>query len=295
MADFHGVFPYLVSPVDQTGRIKSAVLARLVDDLIAAGVHGLTPLGSTGEFAYLNAAQRADVVRATINAAAGRVPVIAGVAATATADAVAQAREYQKLGADGILAILESYFPLAEPQVEAYFRAITDAVDVPVVLYTNPQFQRTDLSLDVIARLAEHPRIRYIKDASTNTGRLLSIANRCERLKVFSASAHIPAAVMLIGGVGWMAGPACVIPRQSVRLYDLCHAGRWSAAMELQRRLWRINEIFARFNLAACIKAALAIKGYDVGDPVPPQRALSGQEREIVATALAAVAEMAEA
>jgi len=286
MADFHGVFPYLVSPVDQTGRIKSAVLARLVDDLIAAGVHGLTPLGSTGEFAYLNAAQRADVVRATIDA---------GVAATATADAVAQAREYQKLGADGILAILESYFPLAEPQVEAYFRAITDAVDVPVVLYTNPQFQRTDLSLDVIARLAEHPRIRYIKDASTNTGRLLSIANRCERLKVFSASAHIPAAVMLIGGVGWMAGPACVIPRQSVRLYDLCHAGRWSAAMELQRRLWRINEIFARFNLAACIKAALAIKGYDVGDPVPPQRALSGQEREIVATALAAVAEMAEA
>ena len=295
MADFHGVFPYLVSPVDQTGRIKSAVLARLVDDLIAAGVHGLTPLGSTGEFAYLNAAQRADVVRATIDAAAGRVPVIAGVAATATADAVAQAREYQKLGADGILAILESYFPLAEPQVEAYFRAIADAVDVPVVLYTNPQFQRTDLSLDVIARLAEHPRIRYIKDASTNTGRLLSIANRCERLKVFSASAHIPAAVMLIGGVGWMAGPACVIPRQSVRLYDLCHAGRWSAAMELQRRLWSINEIFARFNLAACIKAALAIKGYDVGDPVPPQRALSGQEREIVATALAAVAEMAEA
>ena len=147
--------------------------ARLVDDLIAAGVHGLTPLGSTGEFAYLGNAQRTDVVRATIEAAAGRVPVIAGVAATATADAVAQAKGYQKLGADGILAILESYFPLAEPQVEAYFRAIADAVDVPVVLYTNPQFQRTDLTLDVIARLSEHPRIRYIKDASTNTGRLL--------------------------------------------------------------------------------------------------------------------------
>ena len=169
-----------------------------------------------------------EVVRATIEAAAGRVPVIAGVAATATADAVAQARDYQKLGADGILAILESYFPLAEPQVESYFRAIADAVDIPVVLYTNPQFQRTDLSLDVIARLSEHPRIRYIKDASTNTGRLLSIMNRCERLRVFSASAHIPAAVMLIGGVGWMAGPACVIPRQSVRLYDLCRAGRWA-------------------------------------------------------------------
>jgi 4-hydroxy-tetrahydrodipicolinate synthase len=286
MAEFHGVFPYLVSPVDEAGRVKTVVLGRLADDLIASGVHGLTPLGSTGEFAYLNNEQRASVVRATIEAAAGRVPIVAGVAATATADAVAQARLYESLGADGILAILESYFPLKDAQVEEYFRAIADAVDVPLVLYTNPQFQRTDLTLDVIARLAEHPRIRYIKDASTNTGRLLSIMNRCERLKVFSASAHIPAAVMLIGGVGWMAGPACIIPRQSVRLYDLCRAGRWGEAMELQRKLWRINEVFARFNLAACIKAALQHRGYDVGDPVPPQRPLGADERRIVAAVL---------
>jgi 4-hydroxy-tetrahydrodipicolinate synthase len=253
-------------------------------------LHGLTPLGSTGEFAYLNNDQRAAIVSASIEAAAGRVPVVAGVASTVTADAVAQARHYAGLGADGILAILESYFPLADAQVEAYFRAIADAVEVPVVLYTNPQFQRSDLSLDVIARLAEHPRIRYIKDASTNTGRLLSIMNRCALLKVFSASAHIPAAVMLIGGVGWMAGPACVIPRQSVRLYQLCRAGHWPQAMELQRALWRINEIFARFNLAACIKAALQLQGYDVGDPIAPQRALGADERRVVAAALEAVA-----
>jgi 4-hydroxy-tetrahydrodipicolinate synthase len=289
MSDLHGVFPYLVSPIDDAGRVKADVLARLVHDLIAAGVHGLTPLGSTGEFAYLNNEQRADIVRVTVEAASGRVPVIAGVASTATTDAVAQARRYQELGADGVLAILESYFPLADAQVEAYFRAIADAVDLPVVLYTNPQFQRSDLSLDVIARLAEHPRIRYIKDASTNTGRLLSITNRCAGLKVFSASAHIPAAVMLIGGVGWMAGPACVVPRQSVRLYELCRAGRWSDAMALQRALWRINEIFARFNLAACIKAALALQGYEVGDPVAPQRPLNAEERRVVAAALAAV------
>ncbi len=266
-AELHGVFPYLVTPVDGAGRIKADVLGRLAGDLVAAGVHGLTPLGSTGEFAYLDTAQRAEAVRVTIAAAAGRVPVIAGVAATATADAVAQARAYQKLGADGILAILESYFPLAEPQVEAYFRAIADAVDLPVVLYTNPQFQRSDLSLDVIARLGTHPRIRYIKDASTNTGRLLSIMNRAAGLKVFSASAHIPACVMLIGGVGWMAGPACVIPRQSAALYELCRAGRWPEAMALQRRLWRLNEIFARFHVAAGIKAARESPGYAGGAP----------------------------
>src|SRR5665213_2774925 len=204
MSDFRGVFPYLVSPIDAQGRILTDVLGRLASDLIKAGVHGLTPLGSTGEFAYLTREQRESVVCVTIEAASKRVPVIAGVASTSTTEAVAQAKSYQALGADGILAILEAYFPLRDAQIEAYFRAIADSVDIPVVLYTNPQFQRSDLTLDVIARLSEHPRIQYIKDASTNTGRLLSIMNRCPQMKVFSASAHIPAAVMLIGGVGWM-------------------------------------------------------------------------------------------
>jgi 4-hydroxy-tetrahydrodipicolinate synthase len=284
---FHGVFPYLVSPVDADGTVRTAVLGRLCDDLIAAGVHGLTPLGSTGEFAYLDAAQRTRVVEATIEAAARRVPVIAGVASTATADAVRQAKAWQTLGADGILAILDAYFPVGDAQVEAYFRAIADAVDIPVVIYTNPQFQRADLTLDVIGRLSKHPRIGYIKDASTNTGRLLSIINRCgDDLQVFAASAHIPAAVMLIGGVGWMAGPACVVPRQSVQLYELCKAGRWPEAMLLQRKLWRLNEAFARFNLAACIKAGLVLQGYDVGDPVPPQAALTKDQTSVVAALL---------
>ncbi len=289
MTKFHGVYPYLVSPVDAQGRVKTDVLGKLSADLIDAGVHGLTPLGSTGEFAYLTREQRDAVVKTTIEAAHKRVPVIAGVASTSTADAVEQAKRYQGFGADGILAILEAYFPLKDAQIDAYFRAIADAVDIPVVLYTNPNFQRSDLTLDVIARLATHPRIQAIKDASTNTGRLLSIMNRAPQINVFSASAHIPAAVMMIGGVGWMAGPACIVPRQSVKLYDLCRAEKWPEAMKLQREMWRINEAFAKFNLAACIKAGLQIQGYDVGDPVPPQQPLSAEDRKVVEGLLASL------
>jgi len=293
-AEFHGVFPYLVSPVDEAGNVKADVLARLCDDLIAAGVHGLTPLGSTGEFAYLGWSQRKRVVEVVIEAAKGRVPVVAGVAATTIADAVSQAREYQRLGANGILAIMEAYFPISDEGVYSYFKAIADAVSLPVVLYTNPNFQRSDLSLPVIDRLAHVPNIGYIKDASFNTGRLLSIINKVEgRMKVFAASAHIPACVMMIGGVGWMAGPACVAARQSVELYELCRRGDWTAAMAKQRPLWALNQAFARHNLAACIKGALELQGYPVGAPLPPQAPLSPEGVEEVRRALQAIGALA--
>lgn len=286
-AAFHGVFPYLVSPVSPSGEVMSEVLDRLCRDLIAAGVHGLTPLGSTGEFAYLSWPQRRRVVEVVVKAASRRVPVVAGVAATTIADAVFQAREMQELGCDGILAILEAYFPISDEGVHAYFKAIADAVTVPVVLYTNPNFQRSDLSLPVIDRLSRIPNIRYIKDASYNTGRLLSIINRVEgRMAVFAASAHIPACVMLIGGKGWMAGPACIVPKQSVDLYERCRRGDWNSAMQLQRQLWSINQVFAKYNLAACIKGGLELQGYAVGTPLPPQPALSPEGIEEVRLAL---------
>jgi 4-hydroxy-tetrahydrodipicolinate synthase len=289
-ASFHGVFPYVVSPLHPAGEVNAPVLARLCDDLIKAGVHGLTPLGSTGEFAYLGWTQRRRVVEVVLEAAKGRVPVVAGVASTTVADAVFQARELERLGCNGILAILEAYFPIADEGVFAYFKAIADAVSLPVVLYTNPNFQRSDLSLPVIDRLSRIPNIGYIKDASFNTGRLLSIINRVEgRMQVFAASSHIPACVMMIGGVGWMAGPACVAPAQSVELYELCRRGDWAAAMERQRPLWNLNQAFAKYNLAACIKGGLELQGYPVGAPLPPQAPLPPEGVEDVRRALAGI------
>ena len=283
MTDFHGVFPYLVSPIDASGRIKTDVLGEALRR------------PDQGRRAWPDAARLDRRVRLSQPRAApsrgagdhrGRARARAGYRRRRL-DRPPPTRsrrrsDYQRLGADGILAILEAYFPLKDAQVEAISApsptpSIFRSCSTPIRISS-----AAICTLDVIARLAEHPRIRYIKDASTNTGRLLSIMNRCPDLKVFSASAHIPAAVMLIGGVGWMAGPACIVPRQSVRLYELCQAARWPEAMKLQRELWRINEAFARFNLAACIKAGLQIQGYEVGDPVPPQAPLNDDERRAV-------------
>lgn len=192
MSNLFGVMPYLATPVRADGKVNAPVLERLSNDLVAAGVHGLAVLGSTGEFAYLDSDQKRDAVNVVINVSKGRVPVIAGVASTSTSQAITQALAYQKLGADGILLTLDAYFPLSELQILSYFKAIADAVDIPIVIYTNPNFQKVSLSLDVIENLSRHPRIQYLKDASTDTGRLLSVKNRCgDNIGLFAATSHI--------------------------------------------------------------------------------------------------------
>ncbi len=284
---FRGIFPYLVSPVDPaTGAVREAVLRRLVEHLVAAGVHGLSPLGSTGESPYLNGEQRAEIVRVTVAAAGGRVPVVPGVAAFATQDAIDQARRYVAAGADGIVLILQQYFPLSRAAVAGFFRDVAAAVpSCPIVLYSNPRLAGVGLPADLVAELAEIPNVQYFKEASGQTGEILTVLNRSPRIKVFSASAHIPLTVLQLGGVGWMAGPACLLPRACVALYDLAAAGEWERAMVVQRRLWRVNEIFSKHGLAACVKAGLELQGFEVGPPLAPQLPLPE----------AAVAEIAEA
>lgn len=286
--DWHGIFPYLVSPIDaESGGVREGVLRDLVEHLIARGVHGLTPLGSTGEFAYLTFAQKREVVRIVVEAARGRVPVVAGVAAFASHDAVEQARAFVALGVDGVVAVLQRMFPLSEVGVEEYFRGVAAAVPCPVVIYTNPGLVGGDVTPAMIERLSAVPNISYVKDASGETGRILSILNRCgDRIRVFSASAHIPLLVFELGGVGWMAGPACIMPAECVQLFELARAGRHDEALALQRRLWRVNEVFQRYSLAACIKAALTLQGFDVGGPIAPQQPLGDEAMAEIAAAL---------
>jgi 4-hydroxy-tetrahydrodipicolinate synthase len=286
---FHGIFPYVVSPIDaSTGRVREAVLRALVEHLIASGVHGLSPLGSTGEIVYLTFEQRCEIVQVVIDAAAGRVPVVPGVSAFATGDAVRQAEALVRLGADGLVVMLQTQFPVSRKGIAQYFRDVAASVPCPIVVYTNPGLGGADVTPEIVADLTDVPNIRYVKDASGRTGRILAIRNRVgDRIGIFSASAHIPAVVFRLGGVGWMAGPACVIPRQSVALYDLATAGKWDEAFALQAQLWRLNELFEQYSLAACIKTALTLQGFDVGPPLPPQEPLAPAAVAEIRTALA--------
>jgi len=292
MTDFHGIYPYLVSPIDDaTGRVRERVLRDLIDHLIQCGVHGLSPLGSTGEFAYLTFEQRGEIVRIVVDAAAKRVPVLAGVAAFSTFDALRQAEAFVRLGVDGLILILQQMYPVSPRGIERHFRTLAEAFpETSLTLYTNPGLLGGDIPLDVLDTLSHLPNIEYIKDASGQTGRILTLLNRMgQRIKVFSASAHIPLLVLQLGGVGWMAGPACVMPRECVRLYSLAREGRMAEAVAEQRRQWAMNEAFTKYSLAACIKTALQLQGFDVGDPISPQEPLRPEAVEDIRRALAQI------
>jgi 4-hydroxy-tetrahydrodipicolinate synthase len=280
---FAGIFPYLVTPLDPKGRLKENVLADLVEHLIRKGVHGLTPLGSTGEGAYLDWPIKKRAVEIVAEAAKGRVPVVAGVNNMTTHGAVFEASETERIGVDGILVVLPTYFPVNDEQVVAHFSAVARAVSCPVALYTNPTFAMWDFTVETLKQLAQEPNIGYLKDASGNIGKLMSIITAVgDRFKIFSASAHVPLFVFMLGGVGWMAGPACLIPEQSIALYELACQKRWEEALAFQKKLWPLNVAFQRYSLAACVKAGLEMQGFRVGPPLPPQRQLDPQGRKVV-------------
>ncbi len=281
--NFAGIFPYLVTPLDEKGRLKEKVLAELVDHLIRKGVHGLAPLGSTGEGAYLDWPTKRRVVEVVVEASGGRVPVVAGVNNLKTHGAVSEATETERIGADGILVVLPTYFPVEDQQVVAHFRTVAQAVSSPVTLYTNPRFAMWDFTVDTLRELVEESNIRYLKDASGNIGKLMSIVTALgDRLKIFSATAHVPLFVFMLGGVGWMSGPACLIPEQSIALYEMACQKRWEDALALQKKLWPLNVAFQRYSLAACVKAGLEMQGFPVGPPLPPQKQLESEGRKVV-------------
>jgi 4-hydroxy-tetrahydrodipicolinate synthase len=202
------------------------------------------------------------------------VPVVPGVSSFATTDALRQAETCARLGADAIVLMLQSFFPVPPGGVLGYFTRVAERSTLPICLYANPGLT-VDLPPAMVNELSYLPTVRYFKEASGNTGRILTTMNLVgDRMQMFSASAHIPLVVFQLGGVGWMAGPACLMPKGCVHLWELCQAGRWDDALVLQRKLWRLNEVFQRYSLAACIKTGLQLQGFEVGDAIPPQQPL---------------------
>ncbi|WP_428770756.1 dihydrodipicolinate synthase family protein [Treponema sp. HNW] len=296
MIELHGIIPYLVSPIDRNGLVITSELQRLCSDLIDEGVHGLCVLGSCGEFPYLTLEQKKGVVITAVNTAAKRVPVVAGVCGFSVMQAKTEAKLFTELGVDAVVIMLEKYFSLSPESMAAFYRSVAESIPcVPCVLYSNPKFMHFEIPMSVFEMLSDVPNIIYYKEASGVTGKLLNFKNLFNaRYKLFSASAHIPLFVSMLGGVGWMAGPACLAPKTCIRLYELSKQGNIESALELQQKMWLLNDIFLKFGLTCCVKAGLEYLGYKVGAPIPPLEPLSSEQKEILFTVIDSVRVLGE-
>lgn len=286
---WQGVFPYLVTPSDAKATLREDALKQMIDFVIDAGVHGITPLGSTGEMAFFTEEARDRVIAVAVEHAQGRVPVVSGVGGFSTVATVRQAGLAKRRGVDGLLVTLQAYTPLSDQQIIQFYTDVASETDLPIVIYHHHKLCHVELSLDVAHALAAIDNIYYVKESSGN----LTFFNNAPALgeaglHLFGATAVSPVISMLLGAIGWMSGPACVFPRESVAMYDLCREGRYAEAVALERAIGPALAAFRKFGPAPATKALLRARGLDMGDTVAPVTASIPDADEIIAKAVAA-------
>jgi 4-hydroxy-tetrahydrodipicolinate synthase len=240
---FKGSYTALVTPF-KGGALDEEALRRLVDWQIAEGTHGLVPVGTTGESPTLSHDEHKRVVEITIEVARGRVPVIAGAGSNSTAEAIDFARHAKKAGADGILVVTPYYNKPTQEGLYQHFKAINDAVDVPIVIYNIPGRSIVDMSVDTMARLYELKNIVGVKDATANLARCsqqrLAMGPDFIQLSGEDATAL---GFMAHGGHGCISVASNVAPRLCAEFQNACLKGDYATALKLQDKLMVLHDV----------------------------------------------------
>ncbi len=278
MKRLQGTFTVTVTPFTADGRnIAEAELRRFVDWQIDNGVHGLIPVASTGEFLSLSDAERRRVAEITIEQANGRVPVLVGTGAECTWDAVRYSREAEAMGADGVLVIPPFYSTPTDAELFAHYRAIGEAISIPVMLYNNPATSNVDMRPPLVAELAKIDNVSYIKESTLDPTRVRDILRLSDgRMTVFGGIMGYES--FLNGAAGWTAVGCNLMPRAFSDMYRLCVEKRDpDAASALYDRIKPVIDLVGEDRYVTATKAALNRMGMSVGPPRPPRLPASGE------------------
>jgi len=291
---FRGVFAALVTPMQANEEIDYARLGAFADHLVRQGVHGLIPLGSTGEYYALSANERERVLRATLEAAAGRVPVVAGTNAGATRDVIAFSRQAEVLGCAGVM-LASPYYSLPRPEeLLVHFRAVSNAIGIPIMLYNYPGRTGVDMSPEFIERLARLKNVRYVKESTGEMQRITELLRRCgDHLGVFCGCDTIALESLMIGAIGWVGGVANVLPAAHAMLYKLAVVKRdYVAARRLFFAMLPTLELMeGGGKYTQWVKAACGLMGHECGPPRRPLGPATKSERTQLREALRQTAE----
>jgi 4-hydroxy-tetrahydrodipicolinate synthase len=258
---FRGVLPALVTPF-RDGEVDEDAFVRLVERQIIGGVHGLVPVGTTGESATLSHDEHRRVVELCVKTAAGRVPVIAGAGSNSTAEAIALVRHAKQVGADAALVVTPYYNRPSQEGLYAHYRAINDAVQLPVIIYNVPARTSVDIANDTLARLSKLPNMVGIKDATGDLARASFQRLMCgEDWVMLSGNDDMALGYLAHGGHGCISVTANVAPEPCAAFYNDAMAGQWQGALYGQDRLVRLHRALFADASPAPTKFALAHLG----------------------------------
>jgi 4-hydroxy-tetrahydrodipicolinate synthase len=285
-----GTYTVLITPFTADGsKVDLQAMKALVDWQIQQGIHGLIPLGSTGEFMSLSVEERSAVAECVIRTAAGRVPVLIGTGHEDTREVVRASKEAEKLGADGVMIIPPFYSTPTEDELFHHYKTVGEALSIPIMIYNNPATANVDMRPETVARLSRIDNVKYIKESTLEVTRVRDIIELCgDRMTVFAGILGYES--FWLGAQGWVAVCSNLLPKESADLFTLVADRRdQPAALALYKRILPIVRWVGGHRYVSATKAGFAMMGRPVGEPRPPRLPLSPADREQLRRDLAAL------
>jgi 1-pyrroline-4-hydroxy-2-carboxylate deaminase len=282
-----GVHAAIVTHFGPDLEVDHDALAAEVRRLIEGGVHGIVPNGTVGEGGSLTREERRAVIETAAEAAAGRVPVCAGVSAATAEQAATYARDANAAGADGVMTLPPLLYRADHRELLRFFADVAAATELPMMIYNNPAASGSDLAPELLAEIvAEVPAVSALKETSCDARRIAELVNLCPGVDVMVGGDDWALEGFCAGASGWISGVAVVFPVQAVRLWDLCAAGELPAARELYAELLPLGRLDMTPKLVQYFKAALDELALGGGPCRPPRLPLGHDELAILRKAV---------
>lgn len=278
--EWAGVFPAVTTKFRPDFSLDEEANRAHLRAQLAAGVHGVIVSGSLGEASTLETDEKIALVRMIADEAAGRIPVLCGVAERSTANACRFVERAAEAGADGFMLLPPMLYPTDRRETMAYLRTVAEASPRPIMVYNNPVAYRTDVTPEMFAELADEPTFVAIKESSDDVRRITAIKNLTgERYRIFCGVDNIALEALVLGAVGWVAGLVCAFPAETVAIHDLVRAGRLDEAVRLYRWFMPLLDLDVSTKLVQNIKLAEVHTGMGTETVRPPRLPLEGAER----------------
>ena len=279
---FRGVFSFSVTPTTDGGdKIDHDRFRAFLDFQIEQGVHGIAVFGSTGSNGSFSEEEKRETMTMAVKHVKGRVPLIFGTGAITTAEAVRQSKYAEDAGADGLLVVPITYWPLTESEVYEHYRAIATAVKIPITIYNNPWTTGVDIKPPLVARLSEIDNIRCIKESSGDLTRITTIRLLTRgKLTVFAGWESNTLQAFMAGAEGWFSGMTNITPRECVELFDMAvEKNDMIHSRELFDRLFPLCDFMCQKSHVRVAHTALELLGRPMGPPRRPLRMLEAKDR----------------